>query len=94
MKKVITTRASDATAMVEAAWQAVGESFERFCRRPASPALTGMMEEDTERLCGPRHGGRTRGMAIAGDGRRAGWGSTAGRSRLSGYACADGTAAR
>ncbi|UTD30000.1 IS256 family transposase [Bradyrhizobium sp. WD16] len=46
----------DATAMVEAAWQTVGESFEHFCLTAGIATLAGMMEEDAERLCGPRHG--------------------------------------
>ena len=56
MKKTITTPRSDATAMVEAAWQTVGDSFERFCLTAGIATLASMMEDDTERLCGPRHG--------------------------------------
>ena len=72
MKKTITTRASDATTMVEAAWQTVGESFDRFCLTAGIASLTQMMEEDSERLCGPRHGRSDQ---------RAGhrWGRTTGR---------------
>ena len=55
MKKTITTPRSDATAMVEAAWQTVGDSFERFCLTAGIATLASMMEDDTERLCGPRH---------------------------------------
>src|SRR5258708_37620459 len=56
MNKIITTRASDATTMVEAAWQIVWESFDRFCLTAGIASLTQMMEEDSERLCGARHG--------------------------------------
>jgi len=72
MNKIITTRASDATTMVEAAWQTVGESFDRFCLSAGIASLTQMMEEDSERLCGPRHGRSDQ---------RAGhrWGRTTGR---------------
>ncbi len=72
MKKTITTRASDATTMVEAAWQTVGESFDRFCLTAGIASLTQMMEEDSKRLCGPRHGRSDQ---------RAGhrWGRTTGR---------------
>ena len=56
MKKTITTRAGDATTMVEAAWQIVGESFDRFCLTAGIATLSRMMTEDAERLCGPRHG--------------------------------------
>jgi putative transposase len=72
VKKVITKETSDATAMVDEAWQVVGESFERFCLTAGIATLTGTMEEDTERLCGPRHR-RSNGR----DGHR--WGRTAGR---------------
>src|SRR6476659_9391218 len=65
MKKTITTPRSDATAMVEAAWQTVGDSFERFCLTAGIAALASMMEDDTEQLCGPGHG-RYNGAAIAG----------------------------
>lgn len=56
MKKAITISKPVATAMVEAAWQTVGESFDRFCLTAGIATLAGMMEEDAERLCGPRHG--------------------------------------
>jgi len=42
--------------MVEAAWQSVGDSFERFCLTTGVTTLAAMMEEDAERVCGPRHG--------------------------------------
>ncbi len=60
------------TASVDEAWQDVGESFERFCLTAGQAALERMFEEDTARLCGPRHG---RG------GHRTGyrWGETSGR---------------
>jgi hypothetical protein len=62
----------DATALVEGAWQAVGASFERFCLMTGITTLSQMMTEDTERLCGPRHGR---------SGSRAGhrWGRTKGK---------------
>jgi len=93
MNKIITTRASDATTMVEAAWQIVWESFDRFCLTAGIASLTQMMEEDSERLCGPRHG-RSDQRAGHRYGPRGGWASTVGRSRSSGLVCVDGTAVR
>ena len=72
MKRNITPPAPDATALVEGAWQDVGASFERFCLTTGIATLTRMMTEDTERLCGPRHG-RTEARA----GHR--WGRTKGK---------------
>jgi hypothetical protein len=37
-------RASDATTMVEAPWQTVGESFDRFCLTAGIASLTQMMD--------------------------------------------------
>ena len=50
----------------------MGASFERFCLTTGIATLTRMMTEDTERLCGPRHG-RTEARA----GHR--WGRTKGK---------------
>ena len=72
MKKIITSTRADATALVGQAWQTVGESFERFCLTAGITTLVGMMEEDAERLCGPRHG-----RSQERDGHR--WGRTTGR---------------
>lgn len=72
MKRNITTPAPDATALVEEAWQAVGASFERFCLTTGIATLSRMMDEDAERLCGPRHG---RGRARSGHR----WGRTKGK---------------
>ena len=59
-------------ASIDDAWQDVGESFERFCLTAGHAALERMFEEDTARLCGPRH---------ARAGHRTGyrWGKTSGR---------------
>ena len=92
MKKIITTSKPDATAMVEAAWQTVGESFDHFCLTAGIATLEGMMEEDAERLCGPRHGRLKERDGTAGDERRAGWPSMAGRSRSGDRVCADAAA--
>jgi len=72
MKRIITPPVPDATALVDGAWQAVGASFERFCLMTGITTLSQMMTEDTERLCGPRHGR---------SGSRAGhrWGRTKGK---------------
>lgn len=72
MTRNITLSAPDATTLVEGAWQDVGASFERFCLTTGIATLTRMMTEDTERLCGPRHG-RTEARA----GHR--WGRTKGK---------------
>ena len=55
MKKFTTSAAIDPAAIVEDAWQDVGASFERFCLATGVATLTGMMEEDASRLCGPRY---------------------------------------
>ena len=72
MKRNITPPVSDATALVEGAWQAVGASFERFCLTAGIATLSRMMDEDAERVCGPRHG---RNAARAGHR----WGRTKGK---------------
>ena len=71
MNKII-REPQDATTMMEAAWQSVGESFDHFCLAAGIASLTRMMAEDAERLCGPRHG-----RSKQRDGRR--WGRTLGR---------------
>jgi transposase-like protein len=72
MKKTNTKEQLDATETLGAAWQEVGESFERFCLTAGISALSRMMEEDAENLCGPRHG-----RSNDKDGYR--WGHTTGR---------------
>ncbi len=72
MKKIITTSKPDATAMVEVAWQTVGESFDHFCLTAGIATLAGMLEDDAERLCGSLHG-----RLKERDGHR--WGRTTGR---------------
>ena len=53
-------------------WQTVRESFDRFCLTAGIATLASMMEDDAERLCGPRHSrSKRRG------GHR--WGRTTGR---------------
>ena len=72
MKKFTTSAAIDPAAIVEGAWQDVGASFERFCLATGVATLSGMMEDDASRLCGPRYG-REEGR----DGHR--WGRTRGK---------------
>jgi putative transposase len=60
--KESTTSAVVPAAIVEAAWQEVGASFERFCLTAGIATLATMMEEDAALLCGPRYG-RTEGKA-------------------------------
>ena len=55
MKRVITPAPQAATALVTAAWDAVGACFERFCLTAGVATLTRMMEEDATALCGQRH---------------------------------------
>ncbi len=72
MKKTTTSPAVSASVFVEEAVDEVRASFERLCLTAGLATLSGMMEEDAARLCGPRHG---RG------GDRAGhrWGRTKGK---------------
>jgi putative transposase len=57
---------------VEAAWQDVDSSFERFCLTAGIGAMEQMLREDAQQLAGPRHG---RGGARAGQR----WGATKGK---------------
>ena len=72
MKESTTSAGIVPAAIVEAAWQEVGASFERFCLTAGIATLANMMEEDAARLCGPRYG-RAAGKA----GHR--WGKTKGK---------------
>jgi putative transposase len=72
MKKSTTSAAVVPAAIVEAAWQEVGASFERFCLTAGIATLATLMAEDAARLCGPRYG-RAEGKA----GHR--WGKTKGK---------------
>lgn len=72
MKKITTSAAIGAGAIVEEAWQEVGASFERFCLTAGIATLSGMLEEDTVRLCGSRYG-----RAAGKEGHR--WGKTRGK---------------
>ena len=72
MKKITTSAAIGAGAIVEEAWQDVGASFERFCLTAGIATLSGMLEEDKVRLCGSRYG-RSAGK----EGHR--WGKTRGK---------------
>jgi len=56
MKKSITSPAVGPSVLVEEAVDEVRASFERLCLTAGLAALSGMMEEDAVRLCGPRHG--------------------------------------
>jgi transposase-like protein len=67
-----TTTSSIPVPSLEAAWQDVNSSFERFCLTAGISALEQMLHEDAERLAGPRHG-RGEGRS----GRR--WGATEGK---------------
>ncbi|WP_298425494.1 IS256 family transposase [Rhodoblastus sp.] len=72
MKKSITSAAVMPPVLIEEAVDEVRASFERLCLTAGLATLSGMMEEDAARLCGPRHGrggeraghrwGRTKGM--------------------------------
>jgi hypothetical protein len=55
MKKDMTP-AGIVAAGVEAAWEDVSISFERFCLTAGIATLTEMMERDAAELCGPRYG--------------------------------------
>jgi putative transposase len=63
MNRAIRDRAVCRPEVVRDSWEAVEASFERFCLTAGIATLTGMMEEDASRLCGPRHG---RGMGKRG----------------------------
>ena len=56
MKTPITSAAVMPSALVDEAVDEVRASFERLCLTAGLATLTGMMEEDAARLCGPRHG--------------------------------------
>ncbi len=71
MKKNSTTTGTIATGL-EAAWENVAASFERFCLTAGVATLAEMMEQDAAALCGPRHGRRV-------DRRGYRWGRTAGK---------------
>jgi putative transposase len=71
MKKDITPAGIVATG-IEAAWENVVVSFERFCLTAGVETLAEMMERDAVELCGPRYG-RNRDRC----GHR--WGRTAGK---------------
>jgi putative transposase len=71
MKKDITP-AGIVTTGIEAAWENVAVSFERFCLTAGVATLAEMMERDAAMLCGPRHGRNN-------DRRGHRWGRTAGK---------------
>jgi transposase-like protein len=56
MKKSTTSPAVGPSVLVEQAVDEVRASFERLCLTAGLATLSGMMEEDAARLCGPRHG--------------------------------------
>jgi putative transposase len=55
MRKDITP-AGNVAAGIEAAWENVAVSFERFCLTAGVATLAEMMERDAAELCGPRYG--------------------------------------
>jgi putative transposase len=71
MKKDITS-VGVVAAGIEAAWEVVTASFERFCLTAGVATLAEMMERDAVGLCGPRHGRNS-------DRRGHHWGRTAGK---------------
>ena len=71
MNKDITPARIVATG-IEAAWENVAVSFERFCLTAGVAAVAEMMERDAAKLCGPRHGRNS-------DRRGHRWGRTAGK---------------
>src|SRR5215471_18128106 len=71
MRKYITPGGIVA-AGIEAAWENVAVSFERFCLTAGVATLVDMMERDASELCGPRHGRNN-------DRRGYRWGRTAGK---------------
>jgi putative transposase len=56
MKKATTPPSVSRSVFVEEAVDEVRASFERLCLTAGLATLSGMMEEDAARLCGPRHG--------------------------------------
>ena len=72
MKTFITDSAVVPSAPVGKAWEAVSESFDRFCLAAGIEALGAMMEGDAEEACGPRHA-----RAVGRRGHR--WGRTQGK---------------
>ena len=72
MKKATTSAGVVPATLVDAAWQEVGASFDRFCLTTGLATLATMMDEDAAELCGPRYG-----RAAGRDGYR--WGKTKGK---------------
>src|SRR5450631_2642233 len=72
MKNITTPSSISLMSSLEAAWQDVDISFDRFCLVAGIGAMEQVLREDVQRLTGPRHG---RG------GRRVGhrWGMTRGK---------------
>jgi len=56
MKKATSPPSVNPSVFVEEAVDEVRASFERLCLTAGLATLSGMMEEDAARLCGPRHG--------------------------------------
>ncbi len=50
---------------LEAAWQDVGISFDRFCLVAGIGAMEQVLREDAQRLAGPRYG-RGGGLSVTG----------------------------
>ena len=55
MTNPTTTSAMTLVPSLEAAWQDVDSSFERFCLTAGIGAIEQMLCEDAQRLAGPRH---------------------------------------
>ena len=72
MTRFITDSAVVPGTPVSQAWEAVSESFDRFCLAAGLEALGAMMEGDAEEACGPRHA-----RAVGRRGHR--WGRTQGK---------------
>lgn len=92
MEKSTTSPAVGLSVLVEEAVDEVRASFERLCLTAGLAALSGMMEEDAARLCGPRMVAATTGPVIAGAKPRARSAFTVARSKSSVLACAPETA--
>ena len=71
MRNFTTTSPMTQVPSVEAAWQDVDSSFERFCLTAGIGVIEQMLSEDAQRLAGPRH---SRGERV---GHR--WGTTKGK---------------
>ena len=88
MTNLTTTSPMALVPSLEAAWQDVDSSFERFCLTAGIEAMEQMLCEDAQRLAGPRHSRAESALASAGARRRGRSASTAARLMCAGRACA------